>query len=332
MSRLQTLAKQLGSHVIDHDALALLVAEFDDLHRILDGVAIVALGIGLRAVRPGAPLAPAIILCVRDAAASAGRPSHTPSGSPIHVEVIGSVESKPVLGLGDSAAFRTTYPNPPGGVSIAPVGTSYSGTLGCYLTSQGATYLLTARHVLDPTLSGAVSPQIQQPSAQDGNTVQRTLATTVWLAALDPSANNNVNAGVARLVMSGARDPRMLTGPNTFATLITPTAVAIAASSVRKSGRTTGLTQGVVQAVNVTIPVMMPDGRTYKFQDSIMVRNSGGQFASGGDSGALLVNESDQPVGLLFATSRDAAFATPIAAVLTALRAASGQDFEILCA
>lgn len=68
---------------------------------------------------------------------------------------------------------------------------------------------------------------------------------------------------------------------------------------VIKSGRTTGVTKGVIRALDVTVQVDMGDGEQAVFQDQILAT----PMSQGGDSGAIVLNEQRQAVGLLFAGS-----------------------------
>ncbi|NLS44123.1 MAG: hypothetical protein GX969_00050 [Firmicutes bacterium] len=68
---------------------------------------------------------------------------------------------------------------------------------------------------------------------------------------------------------------------------------------VKKSGRTTGVTEGEIQIIDATVSVVYSGGTTVVFTDQVLT----GKMAEGGDSGALLVDEDMNGVGLLFAGS-----------------------------
>lgn len=89
--------------------------------------------------------------------------------------------------------------------------------------------------------------------------------------------------------------------------------------TVAKHGRTTGLRKSTVTLVNATVDVgyATPRGeRTARFTAQILT----GGMSEGGDSGALVVDPSDNmAVGLLFGGSPQASLVTPIQAVLQAL-------------
>lgn len=89
--------------------------------------------------------------------------------------------------------------------------------------------------------------------------------------------------------------------------------------TVLKYGRTTGFTSGKLDAINATVNVSYDSG-TARFVGQIIVKGRG--FLAGGDSGSLLVTESNGPIGLLFAGSNGGpgyAMANQIDDVLSAL-------------
>ncbi len=88
--------------------------------------------------------------------------------------------------------------------------------------------------------------------------------------------------------------------------------------TVRKSGRTTGLTSGSISTVNATVRVSYGAGcGTYTFTGQFVV--SPGGFSAAGDSGSPVVDNSSNPVGLLFAGSSSSTICNPIKVVLTEL-------------
>jgi hypothetical protein len=92
--------------------------------------------------------------------------------------------------------------------------------------------------------------------------------------------------------------------------------------AVAKSGRTTGLTCSTVSATNISVSVNYTtncDGSgtkftvTYKNQISVI----GGDFSGGGDSGSLIVTQSNAtPVALLYAGSNTDTVGNPVSDVL----------------
>ncbi|OPX84650.1 hypothetical protein [Pelotomaculum sp. PtaB.Bin117] len=68
---------------------------------------------------------------------------------------------------------------------------------------------------------------------------------------------------------------------------------------VQKSGRTTGLTSGVVKSIGTTLQVEMKEEEKVWFSDQVVTDMP----SQPGDSGALILNEKCEVVGLLFAGS-----------------------------
>lgn len=93
---------------------------------------------------------------------------------------------------------------------------------------------------------------------------------------------------------------------------------------VWKVGRTTGVTEGTVTAIELDDVAVdysaAGDGSViYSFDSQIEIQGRGrASFSSGGDSGALILDEADRPVALLFAGSNDdkKTYANPLTPVL----------------
>jgi hypothetical protein len=91
--------------------------------------------------------------------------------------------------------------------------------------------------------------------------------------------------------------------------------------SVRKLGAGTGLTEGTLVDTAYEASTEI-GGRARRAPGQLLVRSerAGRPFSVEGDSGALVVDERDEPVGLLWgSTSRGEGVACPIAPVLKAL-------------
>ncbi|MBN1973029.1 MAG: hypothetical protein JW787_05285 [Sedimentisphaerales bacterium] len=93
-------------------------------------------------------------------------------------------------------------------------------------------------------------------------------------------------------------------------------ATAVPDMLVKKYGRTTGLTSGSIYALSATVKVGYDSGMAI-FVNQIII--TPGTFSAGGDSGSLIVTQNtNQPVGLLFAGSSSYTIANPIGTVLSA--------------
>lgn len=93
--------------------------------------------------------------------------------------------------------------------------------------------------------------------------------------------------------------------------------------NVIKTGRTTNTTVGTIQAVNTTVLVNYGAGcGTARFIGQMVItRQGGGSFSAGGDSGsAILQQDTNVPVGLLFAGSATQTIANDIRVVYVLFR------------
>ncbi len=85
---------------------------------------------------------------------------------------------------------------------------------------------------------------------------------------------------------------------------------------VKKTGRTTDFTTGRVQTINTTVNVNYGQGRIARFCRQIITTD----MSAGGDSGSLVLDFENNPVGLLFAGSSTVTILNPIAWVQGLLR------------
>jgi hypothetical protein len=71
-----------------------------------------------------------------------------------------------------------------------------------------------------------------------------------------------------------------------------------------KVGRTTGVTKGTVTAVALDdVPVRLDPSTVAYFDDQIEIQGDSGAFSEGGDSGSLILDQANNPFGLLFVGS-----------------------------
>jgi S1-C subfamily serine protease len=105
---------------------------------------------------------------------------------------------------------------------------------------------------------------------------------------------NVVDCAVARLDSPDLADGTILEIGS-----VSGMAEAVPGDKVQKSGRTTGLSRGVIRSVGTTIQVEMGEDEKIWFTDQVVSDLP----SQPGDSGALVVNEEQQAVGLLFAGS-----------------------------
>ena len=201
----------------------------------------------------------------------------------------------------------------------------YGGTLGSLVKDRdGIQYILSNNHVLARTNLAAIGEDIIQPGLIDQNPTcnQDRNDAVAKLSAFIPILfktkktipTNSVDAAIAQVTPNAVSSSGEILDIGAISNTTLAPALGLA---VKKSGRTSGLTKGTISAVSVTVDVSYGSGRTGRFINQILV--TPGSFLAGGDSGSLMVDDSETPpraVGLLFAGSSSVAIANPIAAVL----------------
>jgi hypothetical protein len=224
---------------------------------------------------------------------------------PIHDLVTGRIRptSRPAIGgesLGEGAS---------GGES---------GTFGALVKdAAGTELLLTCNHVVAQANAGVIGTSvIWQPSANDGGTsadrigilhdiellaIGGTVANDFDAAVVEPDASHFAKAGVK--VLGSLAGTASGTGYRT---------------SVRKYGWKTSRTDGTF-LYRTSFIQHYPGVGDALFVDQLGIVGTQGAFSDGGDSGAVVVNTSQEVCGLLFADAPDISmsFASPIQPVLT---------------
>ena len=213
---------------------------------------------------------------------------------------------------------RMTYHPLLGGISIGPCrqvdGQGFVGTLGAIVrdTRTGAPMLLGNYHVFALDEDGAPGDALAQPGPPDGGACPQFLAG--WLVR--SSVGGEVDCAVAapsRPVVRWIAD----IGP------IAGTAKPAIGQRVRKRGRTTGVTYGTIDTIDLTQQISFgTELVTLTNQINVIpdtTRNA--QFGARGDSGAVLVTDDNEIVGLYMAGDEESGngIANPIASVLSAL-------------
>ena len=221
------------------------------------------------------------------------------SGFKTDVVEIGVIEAfhETAESLAEALVDRQSYPRPvPCGVSVGHPRVT-AGTAGCLVYDDQAVYILSNNHVLANVNNAKIGEPIIQPGVVDGGQVPRDqigqLVDFVPLQMNGPP--NSVDCALAWVTLQNARPEIIQIGlPNL--TIMEPQR----GMAVMKRGRTTGLTtNGIIEDINLTIRVSYRDAGWAIFNDQILIRGQG--FSSGGDSGALIVERTNNnPVGLLF--------------------------------
>ena len=203
------------------------------------------------------------------------------------------------------------------------------GTLGCFVKrTDGQFSLLSNNHVVAGENGGQRgTDRIAQPGSAvttDGHiAVLHEFAQILFSpqGASPRTGNavlNTVDAGIATLL--GGVDFRPGYAPHHGLPAVHGAVEAEDGDRVFKVGRTTGLTWGTVASIATTVgPVGFHSGLAW-FRDSIEVEGEAGvPFSAPGDSGSVVIRESGEIIGLLYAGNGQVTYACPIQAVLTAM-------------
>jgi hypothetical protein len=220
------------------------------------------------------------------------------------------------LAQADAGQYETLV----GGISIGPCrpigGTVLGGTLALPVMDKatGKAMVLSNFHVLCGDLSWTVGDSITQPARIDQGRCPSSAVASLQRGVLNENADCAVAEVTARTVSSEIVEIGEVKGAN----------VVSIDDPVRKRGRTTGLTYGFVDSVDVTAIINYPGIGEITLTKQIDVRPDtarNAKFSDSGDSGAAVVNDAGEIVGLHFAgNAADGHGAcNPIAAVLTEL-------------
>lgn len=215
----------------------------------------------------------------------------------------------------------TTHERPaPNGFSVGHPDIT-AGTMGAIVRDgSNACFVLSNNHVLANSNDASIGDSSLQPGPFDGGSDPADAIGT--LAAFEEikfdGSENKIDAATAALFSTAD-----VTGATPDYAYGAPGTSALSASvgmAVMKFGRTTGLTTGEVAETNVTVDVCYGGfpfcTKLARFVGQISITD--GTFSDGGDSGSLIVRQSDKnPVGLLFAGSDTRTIANPIGDVLS---------------
>lgn len=215
-----------------------------------------------------------------------------------------------------------TYDPITGGVSVGPCrsidGFIFVGTGGLVVedNSTGDPMMLSNFHVMCVDNNWSAGDTMAQPARPDGGACPGDVIAELTRAQL----GGQVDGAVARLTGARSHNCRI-----TEIGAVNGTATVSDGDAVRKRGRTTELTHGFVDDVSLTVTVPYDFGIgsvTLTNQIGIEVDASQStQFGTNGDSGSVVVNASNEVVGLYFAGTEagDYGVANPIASVFGAL-------------
>jgi hypothetical protein len=223
---------------------------------------------------------------------------HELSGTKIFVREIGPVVSS--ARGGDSTG--------------AAKGRQPSGTYGCLVEDNSKKYGLSCDHVIGDLAGQTIGDPVWSPGKGKGGTSRSKIGVFGRGSGvvLSSSASNKVDGALIALDTPSAHSQSMsgISGA--------PTGVnrSIAfGDALKKSGVATGVTNGQFSYI-VTMNVPYAGGRA-RFVDQIGIDGGGVVFADAGDSGAVVLDDSNAVVGLLFAAAPQSClgFANPISDV-----------------
>jgi len=195
-----------------------------------------------------------------------------------------------------------------------------AGTYGARVVDAGGTvYALSNNHVYAHENLADPGSAIVQPGLAETNCIadpNDAIGSLHAFVPLQPSGNR-ADAAIAISTTSLIGDSTPADG---YGTPKSQTVAAEVGMAVQKYGRTTNLTTGAVDVVNLTVIVQYTTGPKV-FEGQIGVEASrGNSFVEGGDSGSLMVTNTRESVGLVFAGNDDGSLgvANPIDEVLGA--------------
>jgi hypothetical protein len=173
-------------------------------------------------------------------------------------------------------------------------------------------YILSNNHVLANSNDASIGDPIYQPGPFDGGGPADAIGRLARFVPITFDGScNYVDAAVAEVPFDTIDRDIYWNGY--------PTTTAVAAQVgmlVKKTGRTTNFTTGQVTAIGATVNVGYGGGKVARFCNQIVTSD----MSAGGDSGSLVLDWANRPVGLLFAGSAVATILNPIAAVQLALQ------------
>ena len=207
-----------------------------------------------------------------------------------------------------------------GGVKMDCESSSGFGTLGCMATHPvHGIVLLTNHHVLyDQHFDNSDGVNRGVEVGQPGISCSWCCKCNVIGHVKDSRRRNNgnVDCGIAKIIkpdiahineIDGGRPVRGVAPlrPDPVSGVMRPVLVD---DRVKKTGAKTGFTEGKVKDVGVPVRVEEHDGTLIDFVDQIRIVHISGtdeKFADGGDSGSVLLNESNQVAGLIMSAKID---------------------------
>ena len=220
------------------------------------------------------------------------------------------------------------------GASVGHINVA-AGSIGAFVKKKGSPhkYILSNNHVLANENTGVKGDEIIQRGLRDGGRATRdTVATLDSFVKLETNSPNFVDCAIAKVLDRHDCDEttmRDLLGPGIDGELRSAAEIGQIdiRAPIRKIGRTTGATVGRISAFEMDNIVLNYDLGEIRFDRQIEIESaSSSPFADVGDSGAIIVSDEGQAVGLLIGAKQSSSrvgpvYANPIQAALHALNA-----------
>ena len=209
-----------------------------------------------------------------------------------------------------------------------------AGTLGSLVTRDGVQYILSNNHVLARSGSAVTGENIIQPGLVDSSCSAASDTVVATFPGNIVPLGHNTDTALGKVISGKVNTAGTILG---VGAPCTSTATPTVGMAVTKAGRTTGTTTGTIQAVNVSATVQYETqcnaGSTFNETYTNQVSVTPGTFSAGGDSGSLILSNTNtsnrHPVALLFAGSGTATIGNPISAVVSAYTA-GGHSFAFV--
>lgn len=296
--------------------------------RFLDRANVVGVGLGHKISNGQMSDTPSVMVLVTEkvdesALSASDKISKTVDNQPTDVLEVGHLfagdhrPAEPLAQLDAQTLARRVRPIRPGYSIGHPQVTAGTAGAGCYDISPlpgkpPRYYILSNNHVLANSNNANVGDPIWQPGRVDGGGPADAVGRLArFIPIRFDGTCNVVDAAIAEVPFDTLDRDIYWNGYPTSAVK-----AAAVGMLVKKTGRTTHFTTGRVTAVNATVNVNYGGGRVAKFCRQIITSD----MSAGGDSGSLVLDLENNPVGLLFAGSSVATILNPIANVQIALR------------
>jgi hypothetical protein len=174
-------------------------------------------------------------------------------------------------------------------------------------------YILSNNHVLANSNNARLGDPILQPGPHDGGRYPADFIGRLerFIPIRFDGTCNYVDAAIAKTRFEWFTREIYYIGYT--ASLWKPASVGMI---VKKTGRTTNFTTGRVTVVNATVNVNYGGGKVGKFCRQILTTD----MSAPGDSGSLVLDQANNPIGLLFAGSSVVTIMNPINYVQALLR------------